>query len=197
MLSQDMSGFGAHELSLLARMAAKPLERSAALWKLIRKRCDGAACTYTWQAMGAGSIPGNLAKALGIPRERVSSDTRAQTVSVAEALGAPGTRIAANESTRLSGRIQPLIDRCRRYGGKEGACNLDAAQPANTPNSQLLPAGLQYHRGRLSLDGRLGGMDALLPLFDGEDITPWVRADSLEFDFEQLKFHLEGHYVIP
>ena len=39
-------------------------------------------------------------------------------------------------------------------------------------------------------------MGALLPLFDGEALVPWVRADSLELDYEQLEFRLEGHYVI-
>lgn len=199
MLSQDLSGFGTHELARLSRMAAKPLERSTAQWKLTRKSCEGigTGCTYTWRAMGAGSTPDDLAKSLGVPRERVNSDTRAQTISVTDTLGAQGTHVVATEATPLAGRIQPLIDLCRRYGGKGGTCNLDAAQSVPIPNGQLLPPGLQYHRGRLSLAGRLGNMDALLPLFDGQALAPWVRADSFEIDFDSLDFRLEGHYVIP
>ncbi|PZN74987.1 MAG: hypothetical protein DM484_19880 [Candidatus Methylumidiphilus alinenensis] len=196
MLSQDLSGFSVLEFHRLALQAGKSLERSAAQWRLVRKRCDVAGCTDTWQAMGDGSVPGDLSKALGIPRDRVTSDTRAQTVSVSESPGATGTRIDAVESTPLTGRIQGLIDRCRRYGGKEGACKLDPAQPIAIPNGEMLPPGLKYQRGRFTLSGRLGGMGALLPLFDGEALVPWVRADSLELDYEQLEFRLEGHYVI-
>ena len=199
MLSQDLSGFGILEFYRLAFAAGKSLERSAAQWRLVRKRCDvaGAACTHTWQAMGGGSVPGELAKALAIPRDKVASDTRAQTVSVSESLGAAGTRLDATESTPLGGRMHALIDRCRRYGGKGGGCQLDPAQPAAIPNAQSLPPSLKYQRGRISLSGPLGDMDALLPLFDGEALAPWVRADSVELDYEQLAFRLEAHYVVP
>lgn len=197
LLAQDLSGFGAYGLSKLARGAAKQMERSAALWKLSRKSCDQSACSLTWQAMSPGAMPEQLANALGISRERVLSDTRAQTVTVTEALGAQPTRVEASESTPLTGRIQPLIDRCRRFGGMGGTCNLDAAQPASLPNAQLLPPGLQYHRGRLSLAVRIGSLDSLIPVFDTEALSPWVRADSIELDYDTLELRLEGHYVIP
>jgi hypothetical protein len=201
LLSQDLSGFGPLRLARAARLAAKPLERSAADWTLTLKHCDAAAgggsCAYTWHAMGAGSTPAGLAQALGLPRDAVSSDLRADTVSTSAALGAQGEAVAANESTALAGRAAPLIDRCRRYNGKGGTCTLDAAQTVAVANAQLLPPGLQYRRGRLSLAGPLGRADDLLPLFDGPELAPWVRADRFDINYESLEFRLEGHYVIP
>lgn len=198
LLSQDLSGLGALRLARAARAAAKPLERSVAGWRLSLKRCEAAgSCTFTWQAMGAGSTPAGLALALGVGREQAISDLRAETVSVTGSLGAAGGPVAADEGTRLEGRVQPLVDRCRRYNGGGGSCALGAAQPAAVANAQLLPPALRYRRGTLALSGPLGGAEALLPLFDGGELAPWVRADRFDIDYEKLEFRLEAHYVTP
>lgn len=197
LLSADLSGVGPRRLVQAAWSAGRPYRRSAAYWRRTLSRCDGGGCTLFWRAMVAGAIPDRLATALGVPRERIGSDTRADQVSLSEPLGLDPERIVADEGTRLSGRLPRLIDLCREYRGRGGGCTLEPAQAVAIPNASLLPPGLAYRKGRLVLDGPLGAREALLTLFDGADLSPWVRADGVEFDPDRLVYRLEAHYVLP
>jgi hypothetical protein len=196
-LSDDLSGFDALSLVRWSMRAGKPAERSAALWRFLHKRCDSTACTLTWQALDKGATPAGLAQALGLTRERIGHDLQAETVAVTWPLGGTPTRIEANETTVLAGRLPPLVDRCRKFQGLGGTCALDAPQPLSIPNAQLLPPELNYQKGRFVLTGPIGRSEILLPLFSGAPLTPWVRADNLDIDYEKSEFSLEGHYVIP
>jgi hypothetical protein len=196
-LSADLSGFDALSLARWAAWAGKPAGRSAALWRLVRKHCDGTACTLTWQALDKGATPAGLARALGLARDRIGHDLQAEAVTAAWPLGATPARIEANAATVLAGRLPPLVDRCRKFQGLGGACTLDAPQPLAIPNAQWLPPELNYQKGRFVLAGPLGRSEALLPLFADAALTPWVRADAIAFDFEKSEFSLEGHYVVP
>jgi hypothetical protein len=196
-LSDDLSGFDALALARWGARAGKPAGRSAALWRFVRKGCTGTACTLTWQALDKGATPAGLSAALGLARDRIDHDLQAEAVAVSWPLGAAPARIDANESTILAGRLPPLVDRCRKFQGLGGTCTLEPPQAPPIPNAELLPPELNYRTGRLVLAGPLGRAEALLPLFAGEMLAPWVRAENLDFDYENLEFHLEGHYVIP
>jgi hypothetical protein len=196
-LSEALSGFEALALARWARRAGTPFQRSAVFWRLTAKRCSTGACTLAWEATAAGATPAALATALGLSRDDLAHDLRASTVSVTRPLDAAPDRIEATEATVLAGRLAPLVDRCRQFQGRGGTCALTAGQPPNIPNAALLPPELRFQRGGLSLSGPLGRIDALVPLFAGDALTPWVRADSIEFDYARSEFHLEGHYVIP
>jgi hypothetical protein len=196
-LSADLSGFDALSLTRWASWTGKPAKRSAALWRFVRQGCTGTACTLTWQALDKGATPAGLAQALGLARDRIDHDLQAEAVTVSWPLGAAPARVDANESTLLAGRLPPLVDRCRKFQGLGGTCTLEPPQAPPIPNAEWLPPELNYRTGRLVLAGPLGRAEALLPLFSGERLTPWVRAEHLDFDYETLEFHLEGHYVIP
>jgi hypothetical protein len=196
-LSQDLSGFDALALARWADRAGQAAERSAALWRFVRKHCDGTACTLTWQALDKGATPAGLARALGLARDRIGHDLQAEAVTAAWPLGAAPARIEANATTVLAGRLAPLVDRCRKFQGLGGTCTLDAPQPLAIPNAQLLPPELHYRTGRFVLAGPLGRSEALLPLFASAALTPWVRADTFDIDLETSEFSLEGHYVVP
>jgi hypothetical protein len=196
-LSEDLTGFDALALARWAARVGKPAGRSAALWRFVRKGCAGTACTLTWQALDKGATPAGLAQALGLARDRIDHDLQADAVTAAWPLGAAPARIEATDATVLAGRLPPLVDRCRKFQGLGGACTLEAPQPPPIPNAELLPPELRYRKGRFVLAGPLGRAEALLPLFAGEVLTPWVRAESFDVDYENLEFHLEGHYVVP
>jgi hypothetical protein len=196
-LSDDLSGFDALTLARWAVRAGKPAGRSAALWRFVRKGCAGTVCTLTWQALDKGATPAGLTRALGLARDRIDHDLQADAVTAAWPLGAAPARIEANDATVLAGRLPPLVDRCRKFQGLGGTCTLEAPQPLLIPNAEWLPPELHYRKGRFVLTGPLGRAEALLPLFAGEVLMPWVRAESLDFDYENLEFHLEGHYVVP
>jgi hypothetical protein len=196
-LSDDLSGFDALALARWGARAGKTAGRSAALWRFARKGCTGTACTLTWQALDKGATPAGLAAALGLARDRIDHDLQAEAVTVSWSLGAAPARIEATDATVLAGRLPPLVDRCRKFQGLGGTCTLEPPQPPPIPNAERLPPELNYRTGRLVLAGPLGRAEVLLPLFSGEVLTPWVRAENLDFDYETLEFHLEGHYVIP
>jgi hypothetical protein len=193
-LSSDLSGFEPGEFGKAASAAAKSLERSAAWWKLERKRCGESGCALTWSALTQGATPERLAAALALPRAGVQHDLRADAVSATAPLGAVGRRIDADAQTALTPIDDALVDRCRRYNGAGGVCALAQAQPASFPNAQSLPPELAYRRGKLSLGGSLARMDSLLAAFDA---MPQVRADALEIDFAKQEFFFEGRYVAP
>jgi hypothetical protein len=196
-LSEALSGFDALTLARRAALADRPVQRSAVYWRLVRKRCTAGGCSLAWDATAPGALPVALAAALGLDRADLAHDLRASTVTVSRPLGAVPERIEANEATVLDGRLAPLVDRCRQFEGRGGTCSLSAGQPLNIPNAALLPPELRFQKGGFTLTGRLGRSEALLPLFAGAELAPWVRADLIEFDYARSEFHLEGHYVIP
>lgn len=87
-LSADLSGFAAPALARLAQRAGRDLQRSAAYWRFAGKHCGANGCDLAWTALGQAATPAGLAAALGLDRDRVAHDLRAEAVSVAVPLGA-------------------------------------------------------------------------------------------------------------
>lgn len=196
-LSEDLSGFSVRALAAAGMVSGRGIAHSAAYWKLKNKACDRSTCTIVWNAIAPGAVPAALAAGLGLSREKVAHDTRAETVSVGVPLEAVPERVEASASTALDGRVWQLVDRCRRYSGLGGTCELGDPQPVQLPDATLLPPELAYRTGTLVLSGPVSRADRLLALFADAETSRWVRGDRIGFDAETLQFRLEGHYVVP